>query len=116
MSTFEQQVAKNLLRARATGYTLGFWLSVQATRYIFLVSALATILLAYLLEPTEMNTRLAFPILGFGVGALWRDFAFLRASKRVWPINRQLLDWNKVQQLAEGKPLDSTGTPFLPDE
>ena len=107
MTIFEQKYALRLLEARSNGYTVGFWLRMAAVRYLVVLGGLAVIVLGYLIESNDFNSKLALFFLGSGLGVFWRDIAFFRASRRIWPLSERVMDWNKVQQLADGKPVDS---------
>jgi hypothetical protein len=48
----------------------------------------------------------AFLMLGILVGSLANGFGLARKSVKFWPIQRQLTDWDKVERMAHGEPLD----------
>jgi hypothetical protein len=45
----------------------------------------------------------AFLMLGILIGSLANGFGLARKSVRFWPIQRQLMDWNKVERMAGGE-------------
>jgi hypothetical protein len=53
----------------------------------------------------------AFLMLGILVGSLANGFGLARKSVKFWPIQRQLTDWEKVERMAHGEPLDVRLTP-----
>lgn len=38
---------------------------------------------------------------GMILGALLRDFGFARRNKKLWPVQKQFIDWDKVDELGE---------------
>jgi hypothetical protein len=75
--------------------------SCGAWRNIYFV--LATALLAWLkVYPA------AYLMLGILVGALSSGFGIARKSVKFWPINRQVIDWDKVEKMARGELLDAS--------
>jgi len=48
----------------------------------------------------------AYLMLGILVGSLANGFGLARKSVKFWPIQRQLTDWDKVERMAHGEPLD----------
>ncbi len=45
-------------------------------------------------------------MLGLLAGVLLRDFGIARLQKKLWPVQYKLLDWQKVQRMADGEQLD----------
>ena len=37
------------------------------------------------------------------LGALIRDFGWLRRIKKLWPFTQKIINWQKVEDVAEGK-------------
>ena len=54
---------------------------------------------------TRMETT-NYLMLGLFAGVLLRDFGIARVQKKVWPVQHKLLDWQKVQRMANGARLD----------
>jgi hypothetical protein len=43
-------------------------------------------------------------------GGILRDFGWLRHIKRQWPFTQKIIDWQKVEDLAEEQESLNTGT------
>ena len=41
---------------------------------------------------------------GVVFGCLMRDFGWLRSAKKTWPFSLEIIDWQKVEKLADEKP------------
>jgi hypothetical protein len=72
-----------------------FWFS-RRTYSILLIAALLSALLAYWLDDFYLLILVA---VAYGT-MLLRDVGYYWRSKRVWPVVREVLAWDKVQQLA----------------
>ena len=48
----------------------------------------------------------AYLILGILVGVLISNYALVRTQLKIWPLQRKVLDWPKVEKMAAGEPLD----------
>jgi hypothetical protein len=47
-----------------------------------------------------------YVMLGILAGTLLRDFGIMRTQTKLWPLQRRVLDWKKVDQMARGEDLD----------
>lgn len=65
---------------------------------LMILVALASIIL-YL----EVSPSAGCYLAGFGIGAVVRDFGWFRATARVWPVLSQVVHWQKVDDLLEGR-------------
>lgn len=45
-------------------------------------------------------------IVGMYLGFIIRDIGWVRSHRRLWPFNRYILDWDKVQRVANGEPIE----------
>jgi polyferredoxin len=61
-----------------------------------LLAIIALILIAYWLSPWPSAARF---ILGFGVGALWCVCVIAFILPRLWPLTREILNWERIDQL-----------------
>ena len=43
-------------------------------------------------------------ILGAFIGAACRDFAGIRSQQAAWPFSLKIIDWQKVEKIANGEP------------
>jgi hypothetical protein len=42
-------------------------------------------------------------MVGAFAGVLLRDFGIMRAQTKLWPTQHRVLDWQKVQRMAQGE-------------
>ena len=96
----EQKFASRLLSLRDAPLTLGklYRLQVKAQFLLFLMFGVA---IAYF---TWFNLQPGvYLMLGALAGSLLRDFGIMRVQTKLWPIQNKVLDWQKVQRMAEGR-------------
>jgi len=95
----DQALATLMLEYRDNGVTFGHFLRKSAKGYsqfvVIMGSAVAA--LAWLDVPP-----LAEVMAAFACGALLRDFAWFRISKRQWPFRDRTTDWDEVERIAAG--------------
>jgi len=72
-----------------------FWFS-RRTYAVLLAAALLSALLAYWLNDFFL---LALVAVAYGT-MLLRDVGYYRRSRRVWPVVREVIAWDKVERLA----------------
>jgi hypothetical protein len=103
--TLEQKYAKKLLLVRDQPVTVLSLYRRGGKRVAFLliyfVSAIA--LLAWV-----RLYALAFLMLGILVGTLANSLGAARQSVKFWPTQRKVLDWDKLETMARGEPLDAS--------
>lgn len=99
----EQQMAKALLQNRTRGVSAMRLIRKAGTGY-FLTVLLAAIFLALFLCQDALPIRF-ISLAGFGLysGALLRDLQWLSRIKKDWPFTSGVLDWPKIEAIAEGK-------------
>ena len=94
-----------MLQARACGgYKFRPFLRMNAKGYIFLVvyfSAVMAVLASAGCWPA------VFAVGGMAVGVFLRDVSWLTGVQRTWPFSVKVIDWDKVQKIADDKPLTS---------
>ena len=94
----DRAIARRMLDIHRHGYSLGLFLRWNGREHLLLVVYFALLLggLAYLdlWMPFYM-------MLGILVGRVGRDMAWVRASSKSWPFSDKVIDWEKVQQLAD---------------
>lgn len=95
-------IARNMLENRDKGFTFGLFYRRNLRNYIvkFIIQSAAIGVVAYL-EVWPIVWLLA----GLVIGSFSRDIGWVRSIRRRWPLSVALTDWEKVRQLAEGKPL-----------
>jgi hypothetical protein len=96
-------LAERMLQARACGgYKLRPFLRMNAKGYIFLVvyfSAVMAVLAFAGCWPA------VFVVGGIAAGVFLRDVSWLTGVQRSWPFSVKVTDWDKVQKIADDKPL-----------
>jgi len=95
----EKKYAGHLLRHKEHGYSILYILQVSAFRYLLLILAAALVLVIYQFNQRDGGIYLF--LLGLLVGAVMRDFGWLRQGKKVWPLYEKVIDWAKVKEIAE---------------
>jgi hypothetical protein len=99
----ERVVAARWLQIRDQGgYTLGLFYRWNALGYLFTLAYFGAVL--GLLAVLQL-WMLFMLILGLWLGVLGRDLGWARAQARTWLIQEQVMEWDKVRRLADGKPL-----------
>lgn len=92
----DSELAANLIQIRNGKYPLWkYFLKYLVIYLCFLVPASLVFWL--------VKVHVLFFVLLFGLftGALGRDFGWLRHVKHTWPFQQKVLDWQKVEQLAD---------------
>ncbi len=110
----ESELAKSLLRIRDNGFpspltSLFGRKPVHLLRY--LVFGGLVCLLAELWSDVESRAFL-LGLLGFFVGAIFKEMTFVNKIRANWGFTRKVTNWELVERLAEGTPLPP---PPLPD-
>jgi len=99
----DKLLAERMLQARASGgHKFLPFLGMNAKGYILLVlffSALLAILGFVGCWPAF------FVVAGVLVGVFLRDASWLTSLQRTWPFSVKVIDWDKVQRIANAKPL-----------
>ncbi len=99
----EKKFALRLLSFRNTPVTLGKLYRMQAKLHaiLILMFGFGVAYLAWFnLQPG------VYLMLGALAGVLLRDFGIARAQTKLWPMQHKVLDWQKVERMAEGEELD----------
>lgn len=100
----DKLLAERTLQARARGgHKVLPYLRTNAKGYTILVLYFGAILAALGFAGIWPGF---FAAGGMIVGVLLRDVSWLIGIQRTWSFNVKIIDWDKVQQLSEGKPLD----------
>jgi hypothetical protein len=109
--TAEQKYAKRLLSFRDRPVTIVSLYRAERTptrlAILFVYFGLAIAFFVWV----HFNAS-ACLMLGILVGALANGFGLARKSVKFWPIQKQLTDWDKVEKMARGEPLDVRLTPL----
>jgi len=104
-SKLERHIATRLLEARETNLTFGRVYRKLVKAYVALSLAIG-VGIAYF---SWLNIRGAVTIfVGVFLGTLLRDFGSVRAQVKLWPVQKRLFDWDKVQRMANGESVPSS--------
>ena len=98
----EQQLARHMLAHRAKGYSLAYVIRKSALRYAIHIGLLALFVIWFFATDELCYKGLCLWGLGAFVGALARDFGWLRRIKAQWPFTEKIINWQTVEDLAEG--------------
>ena len=99
----EKQLALHLLAHKRRGYSILHILNASKYRYIFHLLLIAALICCYFwIKDKILNLFFLFTI-GMLVGAVVRDIGWIRRMKMIWPFNERVIDWKKVEEIAEKK-------------
>lgn len=93
----DKQLALNLLAHKSKGYSILYVFKKSKYRYLVIFLILALLTIAFF----ETQNLILLLIVAMFVGALIRDIGWLRRIKGTWSFNEKVIDWNKVEELAE---------------
>jgi hypothetical protein len=97
-------LAERLLQARASGgYKVLPFLRINARGYIILVLYFSAVVAVFAFVGCWPA---AFLVAGMAAGVFLRDVSWLTGVQRSWPFSIKVTDWDKVQKIADEKPLD----------
>lgn len=99
----EQQLARHMLAHQAKGYSLAYVMRKSALRYAIHIGILALFVIWFFATDVLCYKGLCLWGLGAFTGALARDFGWLRKIKAQWPFTEKIINWQTVEDLAEGK-------------
>ncbi len=99
----EQQMAKALLQNRTGGFSIRRLIRRSGPGYL-LTALIAVIFLAFSLCQADIPIRfLCLTAFGLYCGALLRDIQWITKIKKDWPFTSRIMDWPKIEAIAEGK-------------
>ena len=93
----EKQLALHLLAHKEKGYSILYVLKKSKLRYCIFILLLGLFIWGFL---ETLNLTFLF-MAGMFTGALLRDFSWLRGIKGSWPFKQKIIDWDKVEKIAE---------------
>jgi hypothetical protein len=97
----DQVLAKRNLEARAQGgLSIGFFLRLSMRRYLIL--GVYFVLVEALCIQFQLWAILVL-LIGIYLGGLIRDLGQFKASVRAWPFSERVMDWDKVQRIADAE-------------
>jgi hypothetical protein len=99
----EQEIARHFLKHRESGYSIAYVLRRSRLRYAFHVAVLLAFIVIFHTTDDLWLKGFSLWAIGMFLGALVRDFGWLRRIKRTWPFTQKITDWQKVEDIAEGK-------------
>jgi hypothetical protein len=98
----EQKFAKRLLSLRNKPLTLTTLFRVQTKAQMVSYAYFGLAIAYFVWADLQPGTYLMVGILG---GILLASFSMARVQKRLWPMQKKVLDWEKVERMAEGEAL-----------
>lgn len=98
----DQNLARRLLETRERGYSTSLFFRRNAKRYVSLGSA--SIAIGIAMAASRHLVPLSF-VLGMIATSVLRDINWLSRLRKTSSFMNKVTDWDKVQKLAEGKPL-----------
>lgn len=102
MATYEQKLARHLLARRDRDQSVLALLWQSRVRYLAVLLILSgSIGLTFQTRSPEWRTLGIFAT-GMAVGVLARDIRWLRTFNHNWAFHRRIIDWAKVEALADG--------------
>jgi glutaredoxin len=108
LNRLEIAVLKRLQKYRCKEPTLGERLLLMLVWMLVLLVLCSA--LGILLARTKIPSLWAVPI-GIYLGALGREISVQRRYVKWWPINREITDWTRVEQLLSHEPIAVSGAP-----
>lgn len=97
LTPFQRKVLRIYWRYHTEGFNAAEVMRVNWSRWAGLV--ILAVVAYLLLRP--LSLPLACLAEGLFVGAVIRDFGYLRMHFRMWPVNHEIYDWKKVSELIE---------------
>ena len=98
----KRKLATMLLILRDRGFTFGYWYRQQAKGYVALFLLIGLGMAWWAMFNFQPGI---FLMAGTLLGVLLRDLGIARQQKRVWPIQQDFIDWDKVKRAAGDDPL-----------
>jgi len=92
----DKALAANLIQIKMIGYPL--WKYIQAYLVKYLCCIVPVSILFWLIK---IDTPFFTLLFGIFIGALARDLGWSIYSKKTWPFQEKVIDWQKVKELAE---------------
>lgn len=107
----EQKLARHCLIHR-NGYSISYVLRQTKMRYVFIFGIILAFIFVWNSTIDSAFKSLCIFAVGMLLGAVARDFVWLRQIKKNWPFNVKIIDWKKVEEIAAGEAPGGN----LPDE
>lgn len=102
-TTTEQELARHMLTHRSKGYALGYVLRKSAVRYMVHVGILVLFVIWFRTTDELWYKGLCLWGIGMFIGAITRDYGWLRRIKKQWPFTEKIINWQTVEDIADGK-------------
>jgi hypothetical protein len=97
----DQVLARRMLVIRGEGgYRFGTFLRMNTRRYVVLLAFCGAALIFFAFVGIWFGFAL---VMGLVMGAIARDYGWVRASRRSWPFTLRVIDWDLVEELAADK-------------
>ncbi len=98
----DQVIARGMLETRKHDCSLDHYFRRSTKRYLALF---AIFVLAFIVFGILRRWDLVYLMFGMLAGCLLRDIGWVRAVRKTWSFTLKVTDWDKVQQLADEKPI-----------
>ena len=90
--------AQRLLETRSQGFTFRLFFRRSKKGYLLLLSYYALgIVFLYSFEIWQG----VWLMVGMLLGCISRDVSWVRSTRKAWPLTCEVIDWEKVEKLAE---------------
>ena len=99
----EQNLALHLLAHREKGYSIAYVLRHSRILYAILVGILLLNVIGFCATDDLLSKALYLLGVGLVFGVLVRDAVWLCMIKRQWPFKQRIINWQKVEEIADGK-------------
>jgi hypothetical protein len=96
----DQELARSLLETRKSGYS---WRLILRKNWKGYAVLLAVCLVAFALVVLARADQYFWLVVGMYAGMVLRDLGWIRRISLAWPFNERVLDWDKVQRIADGE-------------
>ena len=103
MRPTEQEIARHFLKHREMGYSISYVLRQSKVRYGIPIAVLIGFSVLFHATTDLWIKGFSLWVIGMHLGALVRDFGWLQRIKKTWPFTQTITDWQKVEDIAEGK-------------
>ncbi|MBN1359780.1 MAG: hypothetical protein JW993_04270 [Sedimentisphaerales bacterium] len=101
MKETHRQLARHLLAHRSKGYSFRYVMYVSRYRIALSLSYMAVLAFVLWYSEALLLQLICLFVIGMLVGAFLRDFGWLRRLKMNWPFTESVIDWKKVESIAQ---------------
>jgi len=102
MKLNEQKTCRAMLDYHKNGFSLGLYLKKTYRIYVLLLIILAGGIF-FAMQDYYLYRIFGLLVIGMQIGALARDFGWLRRIKMQWPLSEKITKWELVEQIGKGE-------------